>query len=61
MSAKRIMYEWRVMLLVPDELPPDQEDSLLYAVTEVVDGDQIQRFVAEKLTDFDLVFVEVFE
>lgn len=60
MSAKRMMWEWRVKLNIPDYLTQDQEDALLDAITEHIEADQIRRFVEDKLGSF-IVEVEVLE
>lgn len=60
MSAKRMMWEWRVKLNIPDYLTQDQEDALLDAITEHIEADQIRRFVEDKLGSF-VVEVEVLE
>ena len=60
MSAKRMMWEWRVKLNIPDYLTQDQEDALLDVITEHIEADQIRRFVEDKLGSF-VVEVEVLE
>jgi hypothetical protein len=61
MSARRTMWEWRVILNIPDYLTMEREDVLLDCATEAIDGDQIRHFVEDKLKDVAFIEVEVLE
>jgi hypothetical protein len=55
------MWEWRVILNIPDYLTMEREDVLLDCATEAIDGDQIRHFVEDKLKDVAFIEVEVLE
>ena len=53
-AGKRLMFSWRVLLIVDDYFNPDQEETILDAASELIDADQIRHFVEEKLKDLPI-------